>query len=120
MAQDLRSYLDLIKKKNPQDFLTISREVDPVYEITAIVTKLEGEAKRRPIVLFEKVKGCRFPVITNLHASRSRLAMAMKSAPEETQSAYLRALDEPIAPKVVKKAPVKDVILKGKQINLQQ
>lgn len=120
MAQDLRSYLDLIKKNNPQDLLTISKEVDPAYEITAIVTKLEHEAKRRPIVIFEKVKGCRFPVVTNLHASRSRLALAMNAAPEETQQAYLRALDKPTPPKVVSKAPVKDVILTGKQLNLQQ
>ena len=120
MTQDLRSFLDLIKKNNPQDLLTISKEVDPAYEITAIVAKLEREAKRRPILIFDKVKGSRFPVVTNLHASRSRLALAMKTAPEETQKAYLHALDQPILPKVVSKAPVKDVILRGKKLNLQQ
>ena len=92
MAQDLRSYLDLIKKNNPQDLLTISKEVDPAYEITAIVTKLEREARRRPVMIFKKVKGSRFPVLTNLHAGRSRLALAMKAAPEKTQTTYLFAL----------------------------
>ena len=57
MPQDLRSYLDLIKQNHPEDFLTVSREVDPAFEITAITVKLEQEAKRRPILLFEKVKG---------------------------------------------------------------
>ena len=57
MSQDLRSYLDLIKQNHPEDFLVVSREVDPAFEITAITVKLEQEAKRRPIILFEKVKG---------------------------------------------------------------
>ena len=51
--------------------------MDPAYEITALVVKLEKEARRRPVVLFENVKGGAFPVLTNLHASRSRLAAAM-------------------------------------------
>ena len=118
MSQDLRSYLDLIKQNHPEDFLTVSREVDPAYEITAITVKLEQEAKRRPILLFEKVKGSKFPVLTNLHAGRSRLALAMNAAPEEMQRAYLRAMEKPIPPKIVSKAPLKDVVLTGKRINL--
>ncbi|TAK09474.1 UbiD family decarboxylase [bacterium] len=118
MSQELRSYLDLIRRKNPEDLLVISKEVDPAYELTAIVVKLEQEAKRRPVVLFEKVKGSKFPVLTNLHAGRSRLALAMNVQPEEMQRAYLRAMEKPIPPKVVSKAPVKDVVLTGKRLNL--
>jgi UbiD family decarboxylase len=118
MSQDLRSYLDLIKRNHPEDFLIVSREVDPAYEITAIVAKLEREAKRRPVLLFEKVKGTKFPVLTNLHASRARLAMAMSVKPEEMQKAYLRAMEKPIPPKIVAKAPVKEVVLTGKRVNL--
>ncbi len=120
MPQDLRSYLDLIKQNHPEDFLTVSREVDPAFEITAITVKLEQEAKRRPIILFEKVKGTKFPVLTNLHAGRSRLATAIHAKPEEMQRAYLRAMEKPIAPKVVSKAPVKEVVLTGDQIDLHK
>ncbi len=56
MSQDLRSYLDLIKQNHPEDFLVVSREVDPAFEITAITVKLEQEAKRRPIITFRKSK----------------------------------------------------------------
>lgn len=118
MSQDLRSYLDLIRRNKPEDLLVISKEVDPAYEITAIVTKLEQEAKRRPILLFEKVKETKFPVLTNLHASRSRLALAMNAKPEEMQKAYLRAMERPIPPKIVSKAPVKEVVLTGNKVNL--
>ena len=118
MSQDLRSYLDLIKQNHPEDFLIVSREVDPAYEITAITVKLEQEAKRRPILLFEKVKGSKFPVLTNLHAGRSRLALAMNAKPEEMQKAYLRAMEKPIPPKIVSKAPVKEVVFTGDKVNL--
>ena len=100
MPQDLRTFLDGVKQNNPDDFLIVSREVDPAFEITAITVKLEQEAKRRPILLFEKVKGTSFPVLTNLHAGRSRLAAAIHAKPEEMQRAYLRAMEKPILPKL--------------------
>jgi len=94
------------------------REVDPAYEITALVVKLEREAKRRPVLLFEKVKGTRFPVLTNLHASRSRLAAAMGAPPEGTLRAYLHAMEKPIPPKIVPTGPVREVVLTGDRVNL--
>ncbi len=118
MAQDLRTYLDAVKRRKPDDFQVVTQEVDPAFEITAIVVKLEREAKKRPVLLFEKVKGTRFPVLTNLHASRSRLAAAMRCAPDQMLRTYLAAMDKPIPPKVVATGPVKDVILKGEQIDL--
>jgi len=118
MSQDLRSYLDLIKQNQPEDFLVVSHEVDPAFEITAITVKLEQEAKRRPILLLEKVKGTKFPVLTNLHAGRTRLAAAIHAKPEEMQRAYLRAMENPIAPKLVSKAPAKEVVLTGDKVDL--
>ena len=118
MAQDLRTYLDLIKRRKPEDFRIVSKEVDPAYEITAIVVKAEREARQRPVFLFEKVKGTRFPVLTNLHASRGRLAAAMGCAPEDMLRTYLRAMERPIPPRVVPTGPVKDVVLTGDRVNL--
>ncbi len=118
MGQDLRGFLDLIKRRKPEDFVIVSKEVDPAFEITAIVVKLEREAKRRPVLVFENVKGSRFPVLTNLHASRARMASAMSSGPQEMLTTYLRAMDKPIPPKVIATGPVKDVVLKGDRINL--
>jgi 2,5-furandicarboxylate decarboxylase 1 len=120
MSQDLRSYLDRVKSQNPADFLTISREVDPAFEITAIAVKLEQEAKRRPVLLFENVKGTRYPVLTNLHAGRPRLAAAIGAKPEEMQKAYLRALENPIQPRIVSTGPSKDVVLTGERLDLHK
>lgn len=118
MAQDLRSYLENLKAQRPEDFLVVSKAIDPEYEITAFVVKLEKEARRRPAILFRSVKGTKFSVLTNLHASRWRLAMAIRAAPEDMLKAYLRAMEKPVPPKIVSGGPVKEVIRKGKEVNL--
>ena len=118
MAQDVRSFLDEIKRRWPDDLQVISRSVDPAYEITALVVKLERQARRRPVLLFENVRGSRFPVLTNLHASRSRLAAAIGARPDAMLATYLRAMEHPIAPRVVATGPVKDVVVTGERVNL--
>lgn len=118
MAQDLRSYLDLLKRQRPDDLVVVSREVDPAWEITALVVKLEREQRRRPVLLFERVRGTRFPVLTNLHASRARLGLALGVAPDRLLPAYLAALERPRPPRVVPTGPVKDVVLTGDRVNL--
>ncbi|HEX2438553.1 MAG TPA: UbiD family decarboxylase [Methylomirabilota bacterium] len=118
MAQDLRSFLDLIKRTRPAEFQIVSRPIDPAYEITGLVAKLEKEGRRRPVLLFENVKGTRFPVITNLHASRSRLAAAINSAPDALLPTYLRAMERPLPPTVVATGPVKEVVRRGGDVDL--
>ncbi len=120
MGQDLRSFLDGVRRSQPHEVLVVSREVDPAYELTAIVVKLEQEARRRPVLVFEKVKGSPFPVLTNLHASRSRLAAAMNAKPQDMLRTYLAAMERPLPPKVVSRGPVKDVIITGDRINLYE
>src|SRR3989475_400657 len=118
MGQDLRSYLDTVKRRKSDEFQVISRPIDPAYEITAMVVKLEKERRKRPVLLFENVKGTRFPVLTNVHASRSRLAAALNCAPDAMLQTYLRAMEKPIAPRVVSSAPVHEVVLKGAEVDL--
>ena len=118
MAQDLRSFLDLVKRTRPADFQIVSKPVDPVYEITALVAKLEKEGRRRPVLLFENVKGTSWPVLTNLHASRSRLAAAINAAPDRMQETYLRAMERPLPPRVVATGPVKEVVKRGDDVDL--
>jgi UbiD family decarboxylase len=118
MAQDLRSFLDLVKRTRPADFHVVARAVDPAYEITALVVKLEREGRRRPVLLFENVKGTSFPVVTNLHASRGRLAAAINAAPDRMLPTYLRAMERPLPPRVIATGPVKDVVRRGAEVDL--
>src|SRR5438094_3007567 len=118
MAQDLRSFLDLVKRNRAADFQIVSKPVDARYEITGLVAKLEKEGRRRPVLLFENVRGTKFPVLTNLHASRGRLATAINAAPDQMLPTYLRAMERPVAPRVVATGPVKEVVRRGGDVDL--
>jgi len=117
-VNDLRSFIENVRREFPDEILTISKEVDPRFEITALVAKLEQE-RRFPILVFENVKGTKFPVVTNVHAGRRRLASAIGSEPRSAVANYLRRIERPIAPKDVATGPVKEVILKGDQVDLR-
>ena len=116
MSQDLRSYLELVESKD--DLVRISAPVDPLHEVSALVAKLARERRRRPVLLLENVKGSAFPVVTNLHAGRRRMALAMNAEPRELQRAFLKAMERPVAPVVVDTGPVKEVVQTGGDVDL--
>jgi 2,5-furandicarboxylate decarboxylase 1 len=115
---ELRSFIEDIRRNHPEEVLTISREVDPRFEITALVVKLEQE-RRFPILIFENVRGSKFSVVTNVHASRRRLASAIGSEPRSAVANYLKRIERRIPPKEVTSGPVKEVILSSEQVDLR-
>ncbi len=117
MAQDLASFIKTVGTKLPDEMVTITKEVDPELEITAIVARMEGKG-RRPVIRFDNVKGTDFPVVTNIHASRNRLALSMNTEPRAMLQTYLAAMENPVLPREVNTGPCKDVILKGKDVDL--
>ncbi len=116
MPQDLGSYLELVESKD--ELVRIADPVDPRYEVSALVAKLARERRRRPVLLLENVKGSALPVVTNLHASRRRMALAMNTEPREVQRAFLNAMERPLAPVVVDGGPVKEVVHTGADVDL--
>ncbi|MSQ37804.1 MAG: UbiD family decarboxylase, partial [Chloroflexi bacterium] len=45
MPQDLRTYLDQLLATHPDQFKVVDAEVDPVFEATAIVDKMQNDSK---------------------------------------------------------------------------
>src|ERR671925_1275018 len=122
MAKDLREFLKEIETEEPDQVLRVTREVDPHFEVTGVLAKLEKERKF-PVVIFEKIKGSTLPVVTNVHADARRLfrAIGLKNAslPEFIREYAVRE-DHPKPPVLVKDAPVHEVILPGKDIDVTQ
>ena len=56
---DLRGFLDRVRAERRADLVEIEREVDPRYETTAFIVKLEQRMKS-PVLLFKNVKGTAF------------------------------------------------------------
>ncbi len=79
MAKDLRSYLDELLEKRPKDVVVVDKEVDPVYEASAIVEKFERE-KRIPLSIFQKHQRFEDPGWSSISAPlTSGLALSLGS-----------------------------------------
>jgi len=63
-----------------RELVRVRAEVDPHLELTEIAVRALREG--RPALLFERVKGSRFPVAANVYASERRIRMALGRDPE--------------------------------------
>jgi 4-hydroxybenzoate decarboxylase subunit C len=78
MHSNLRTFLDLLTREN--EIITIEAEVDPYLELAEVhrrVIDLGG-----PTLLFKRVKGSKYPVVTNLFGTKRRIDLAFGPKPE--------------------------------------
>jgi len=78
MHSSLRTFLDLLTREN--EITTIKAEVDPYLELAEIHRRVIDEGG--PALLFERVKGSRYPVVTNLFGTKRRIDLAFGPKPE--------------------------------------
>ncbi len=76
---DLRSFIELLRREN--QLHVIEEEVDPYLEIAEIHRRVIN--RQGPALLFSKVKGSQFPVITNLFGTAKRLELAFGKRPQQ-------------------------------------
>jgi UbiD family decarboxylase len=128
MAKDLRSFLDDICRVDPKQLIRVRNEVSCKYDVIALSDLLE-QKKRFPMVLYENVRNLRGEpgsrVLVNLYGDRRRYPIAFGLPKEEIRMApvrsYIKGLRNPIPPIVVdkKEAPVKEVVLRGGEVDLR-
>lgn len=115
--QDLRAFIQEYESKFPQRVKRITQEVDLDYDTVAVAFELD---KRRedPLLIFENVKGSKFPVLMNMFAARDRYAEILGVSVEDLPVAWGAMDTELRAPEVLDTGPVKDVILTGDEVDL--
>jgi 2,5-furandicarboxylate decarboxylase 1 len=130
MARELREFLSLLEERYPDQMVRVPREVDPAaFEVTAVLQHLE-DRDRYPLVLFERPRNllgevARFPLISNVYATRERCALALGLRPEqamlELSLEYARREERSIPPVVVSRAaaPVKEWVQVGEAADLR-
>jgi 2,5-furandicarboxylate decarboxylase 1 len=119
MTKDLQTYLVELSEHRPDDLLAVSREVDPVFELTGVVARLEQES-RFPAVLFRRVRGSRLPVLINLNATYERLALALGTTVQEMVPEFARRYANPLPVRDVAGGPVKEVVWTGDEADLEK
>ena len=95
---DLRSFIDQIKKT--KDLKTIKKPVSLKYEIATITEKFEDSNA----LLFQNVKGRKFPVVSNLIGTRARFAQALGTKMPDIHQKMVKAIGATKKPKIVKNA----------------
>ncbi|MDX6558083.1 MAG: 4-hydroxybenzoate decarboxylase subunit [Blastocatellia bacterium] len=78
MHTNLRSFLDLLRREN--DLVSIDTEVDPYLELAEVHRRVIERGG--PALLFTRVKGSRYPVVTNLFGTTRRIDLAFGPKPE--------------------------------------
>jgi UbiD family decarboxylase len=78
MHPNLRTFLDLLSREN--EIVTVETEVDPYLELAEVHRRVIAEGG--PALLFKRVKGSRYPVVTNLFGTRRRIDIAFGPKPE--------------------------------------
>jgi 2,5-furandicarboxylate decarboxylase 1 len=103
---DLRSYLDALRKTG--GVCDITKEVDPVHELGAILRACEVDGKA---AMFHNVKGATMPVIGSVLGSHERIALAAGCTREDLGDVLEAATQSPIPPRELNgAAPCQEVI----------
>ncbi len=78
MHRNLRSFLELLTRE--KQIISVEAEVDPYLEMAEVHRHvIEGGG---PALLFKRVKGSRYPVVTNLFGTARRIELAFGPKPE--------------------------------------
>lgn len=103
---DQRDAIDFCASEG--ELLTVSKEVDPVYEIASITKSLDGG----PALVFEKIRGYpKWRAVTNLLSRRERLAKYFGTTKEGLPKRVLGAVNNPIPSKLVTQAHCQENII---------
>jgi 4-hydroxy-3-polyprenylbenzoate decarboxylase len=107
VSQDFHAFLERYRAQHADDVLVIEDEVSPDQEVTAVVWALAAQG-RAPLLVFERVNGTK--VVTNIFASRARIARLLGTVPEKIHQVYQEKSRRAVDPNVVSKGPVLDSV----------
>jgi 2,5-furandicarboxylate decarboxylase 1 len=101
---DLRHVLDLLRAESA--LLEVKRAVDPRWEISAVLDRLERAGIFRPVLFGAVQSQPGWSVLGNLFADRQTISRMLGVSPAAMNAEFARRLDHPIPPVIVADAPV--------------
>jgi UbiD family decarboxylase len=113
----LRTFLQDLEAKAPDEVWRITHEVDRGFEIAALVMELEKRGQA-PVLWFEKVRGSRFPLVTNVFGDRRRYARALGVPMEALHGEWLARNERRQMPALRPTGPIRDVVRTGADVDL--
>jgi 2,5-furandicarboxylate decarboxylase 1 len=102
----------LAKTRQEGALVTIAREVDPYLEMARIISALDGQP-----VLFEKVKGSDYRIVSGLCSQRAYFALDLGVPQEQLLFVLAGAYANPVPPMTVETAACQEVIERDVDLN---
>ncbi|WP_306320683.1 MULTISPECIES: UbiD family decarboxylase [unclassified Streptomyces] len=117
VEQDLRGFLDAYRAAHPDDVLTVDEKLEGA-DVAALVAELAARG-RAELLVCPRVSGLGgTTLVTNLFASRRRVARLLGTEPAGLHHAYQQAAARRTAPRVVPTGPVLDTVAEGPDVDL--
>lgn len=116
MNPDLRSFIEQVRQKAPEDVLIVRDPLSLRHETTAYILEL-GKKGRSPLVLFENLNSS-MPVVANLFGRRQRYALALNTPEDQITSEWRVRSRRRIPPVSVSRSPLKDCVHAGAAADL--
>lgn len=128
MGKDLRSFIEDLRVDDKDDIINVRKSVDPKFEATTVLRKLELEGKE-PLVIFDNPKNlygedASMPLLFNAFSTRKKLCTALDLSHDDFQVKLPLELTSRFSNKIkpiqvsIGEAPVKEVVIKGDSLDL--
>ncbi len=122
--RDLRDFLGVVRKAGPKYYVEVSKPLSPHLEVGVIQHKLY-KIDRNPVIYCPKIRGSKLPLVTNVFGSHELLGVALGMEPSRIDQATIlheyrkrEAKLKPVKKVPASGAPVKEVVLLGKDVDL--
>lgn len=113
----LRRFLEDLEARAPEQLWRVREEVDRDHDVAAIIEALERRGEH-PVLWFERVRGSRVPLVTNIFADRRRYALALGVPPEALAEEWVVRGERRLAPVLRDTGPIRDVVVTGADVDL--
>ncbi len=116
-AGEFRDFLGLLSKRG--EIVQVTKSVDPKFEVGGYLWAYEQRGKA---VRFEQVKGATMPIVGGLYQNWTRIGLSLGQTgtfgQKEMYALFQSAVAHPLPPAKVSAGPVREVILKGNDIDM--
>ncbi|MFK7894085.1 MAG: UbiD family decarboxylase domain-containing protein [Granulosicoccus sp.] len=118
-GHDLRGFIEALKTDHPREHIEINDELSGDWELAVCTIGLE-EKLRVPVIQYTQVTDSSFIVVHNVCSSMQRIARVMGWTVDELESRLAAAYDSLLPPATVTDGPVREWVLRGDDVDLQQ
>ncbi len=102
---------------HPEDVVVIEEVVPADEGITGLIYELTDRGSEQ-MLLCPKVDGVDVPVLSNVFASRTRIARLLDAKPDGLHQAYQDRAERPLEPRIVGDGPILERVTRGADVDL--